>query len=247
MEKKICKKCGVEKLLCEFVKDKTKKNGTRNVCKICNNITNKESSKKYRENNPEKLKETQLKYRGKNREVMAERTRKYRENNPEKVKEQQKDYYWKNKEQRLENRNKWFQNNKDRVNKTYMTWLNNNRDNVNKVRRENHYKRYQTDILYKLKINIRNRVKLFLQSKNFNIDVNRTYDIVGCSPEELRNYIELKFVNEMSWENYGDWHIDHITPISFANNEGDVYKLSHYTNLQPLWKEDNLKKGNKLI
>lgn len=51
----------------------------------------------------------------------------------------------------------------------------------------------------------------------------------------------------MSWGNYGDWHIDHIIPLSLAKTEEETYKLCHYTNLQPLWAKDNLTKGNKLI
>ena len=53
----------------------------------------------------------------------------------------------------------------------------------------------------------------------------------------------------MSWDNYGyyGWHIDHIIPLSFAKTEEETYKLCHYTNLQPLWANDNLTKGKKLI
>ncbi len=53
----------------------------------------------------------------------------------------------------------------------------------------------------------------------------------------------------MTWKNkefYG-WHIDHIVPLSSAKTEEDVYKLCHYTNLQPLWSKDNMSKGSKLI
>ena len=51
----------------------------------------------------------------------------------------------------------------------------------------------------------------------------------------------------MSWDNYGDWHIDHIIPLSSAKTEEEIYKLAHYTNLQPLWAEDNIKKSNKIL
>jgi hypothetical protein len=53
----------------------------------------------------------------------------------------------------------------------------------------------------------------------------------------------------MNWENYGQfgWHVDHIIPLSSAKTEEEIYKLSHYTNLQPLWAQDNLKKGNKIL
>ena len=50
----------------------------------------------------------------------------------------------------------------------------------------------------------------------------------------------------MTWENQGEWHFDHIIPISSAQTEEEVIKLNHYTNFQPLWAEDNLRKSNKI-
>lgn len=49
----------------------------------------------------------------------------------------------------------------------------------------------------------------------------------------------------MNWSNQGIWHLDHIKPISLATTEEEVIALNHYTNFQPLWAEDNLRKGNK--
>ena len=51
----------------------------------------------------------------------------------------------------------------------------------------------------------------------------------------------------MTLENYGDWHIDHIIPLSSAIDEKTLIKLCHYTNLQPLWALDNLRKNNAKI
>ena len=51
----------------------------------------------------------------------------------------------------------------------------------------------------------------------------------------------------MTWDNYGQWHIDHIIPLSSAKTEMEIYELCKYTNLQPLWAVDNLRKNNKLI
>jgi 5-methylcytosine-specific restriction endonuclease McrA len=71
--------------------------------------------------------------------------------------------------------------------------------------------------------------------------------LVGITPKELKEHLEKQFFQGMSWGNYGEWHIDHIIPLSSAKTEDEIYKLCHYTNLQPLWAEDNLRKGNKLI
>jgi hypothetical protein len=113
------------------------------------------------------------------------------------------------------------------------------------LRRKN---KYHSDPLYKLKVNLRRRILTYLNSKNI-IKSNTTFNIIGCSPEFLKQHIEELFSNEMSWENYGlfGWHIDHIIPLSSAKNESEFYNLCHYTNLQPLWAEDNLKKSNKLL
>jgi hypothetical protein len=65
--------------------------------------------------------------------------------------------------------------------------------------------------------------------------------------EFLKKHLEIQFIEGMSWENQGKWHIDHKIPLSSAKTEEEVYKLCHYTNLQPLWAEDNLKKGSKIL
>jgi ABC-type proline/glycine betaine transport system substrate-binding protein len=72
--------------------------------------------------------------------------------------------------------------------------------------------------------------------------------LIGCTPQQLKIYLESKFLQNMSWENYGyrGWHVDHIIPLSSAKNYNDIYKLFHYTNLQPMWGIDNMIKGNKI-
>ena len=69
---------------------------------------------------------------------------------------------------------------------------------------------------------------------------------IGCSPKELYQHIENKFAEGMSWDNYGEWHVDHIKPISKHNLDDpkEVEKINHYSNLQPLWAKDNIEKGN---
>jgi hypothetical protein len=76
---------------------------------------------------------------------------------------------------------------------------------------------------------------------------SKSYEIIGCSYEYLYNHIEAQFVDGMTWDNRNLWHIDHIIPISHAKSEQDIIKLSHYTNLQPLWAADNIRKSNRII
>ncbi len=70
---------------------------------------------------------------------------------------------------------------------------------------------------------------------------------LGCSIEELKKHLESKFTEGMSWDNYGEWHIDHIKPLSSFNleNREELLKACNYNNLQPLWAKDNLSKGDR--
>ena len=70
-------------------------------------------------------------------------------------------------------------------------------------------------------------------------------EYVGCSPAFLREHLERLFSDGMTWENQGEWHVDHIRPCaSFdLSTEEEKKRCFHYTNLQPLWATDNLSKG----
>ena len=88
-------------------------------------------------------------------------------------------------------------------------------------------------------LNIRKRLRKFLKTKNNNFNKD-----IGCTRAELVAHIESQFQESMTWENYGvfGWHIDHIVPLSKFEGKSP----NHYTNLQPLWAEDNIKKSNKV-
>lgn len=109
-------------------------------------------------------------------------------------------------------------------------------------------KKYKTDILYKLKHLSRIRIKYFLKYNKWRKSCSFK-DYIGCSQDELKAHIEKQFTEGMTWDLLmkGKIHIDHIIPLSIAKTEEELYKLCHYTNLQPLWAIDNLKKSNKLI
>lgn len=206
MEKKICKKCGVEKLLCEFDNKKGTKDGLSYQCKECR--------RKY--------------------------VNQYSLKNFEKKREQQKKRYHLNRDKelvRVKLKHEKFKDKEIEYRKKYRH-----------KRNENERNKYKNDVLHRLKTNMRNRLKLFLKSKQI-YKTNTTFKIVGGSPEIIKEYIEKQFTDGMTWDNYGfyGWHIDHIIPLSSANTEEEVYKLCHYTNLQPLWSKDNLTKSNKIL
>ena len=101
---------------------------------------------------------------------------------------------------------------------------------------------------YKIKYNIKSRLGLLLKKQKIT-KRERTLDYVGCSFEDLKNHLEKQFKKDMTWDNYGLWHIDHIKPCASFDLVCPVQQLScfHYKNLQPLWASENMSKGSKLI
>lgn len=106
--------------------------------------------------------------------------------------------------------------------------------------------RYKTDPLYKLKVTARARLYEVLTRYKYP-KRGSIFHYLGCDIHTLKQHLELQFKDGMNWDNYGDWHVDHITPLASANTEKELVKLFHYTNLQPLWGKENLSKGNKLL
>ena len=92
--------------------------------------------------------------------------------------------------------------------------------------------------------NLRSRVGSYCKAIRAN-KTTRTKEMLGIDSSGFKLHIESKFQEGMTWENYGQWHVDHIKPISLARNEQEIVELNHYTNLQPLWASDNIKKSNK--
>ena len=209
---KKCNKCLIEKELIEFYKDKSKKDGLKTICKEC-----------------------QKNYINLNKEYILERGKKYYQNNKEKILEDKKVYQEKNKEHIKEYRKNHHIQNIERDKNTSKIWYEKNKSKV-----LNNYKnRLLTDSRFKfiqnLKCNIRNSLIKYGYSKNA-----KSFDILGIEYEEFRIYIEDQFLEGMTWENYGEWHLDHKIPISWANSEEEALLLCHYKNYQPLWANENL-------
>jgi hypothetical protein len=130
-------------------------------------------------------------------------------------------------------------------NKKKYEWRKKNEFHHLEYKRKYDKNRKKIDPSYKLICNLRCRLYEFLEIKKLSKN-NKTIEIVGCTPKELIEYLESKFTDGMNWNNYGyyGWHIDHIIPVSSAKTISDIYKLFHFTNLQPLWGKDNMKKSN---
>ena len=107
------------------------------------------------------------------------------------------------------------------------------------------YKTYNSSpLLRKIGRNLRSRLNKAIKG---NYKTGSAVRDLGCSIKELKKYLESKWQQGMSWDNYGEWHIDHIKPLNSFDleDEEQLKEACHYTNLQPLWAKDNLKKGSK--
>ena len=163
--------------------------------------------------------------------------RQYREKNRERISERKK-----------KNMKQWHLNNPD-YNKrwkeanpgAYQKWVNKNREVLNLKRKK--YKISSPE--GKLAVRIRNRVYSVL--RKIGAKKNESFkEYIGCTVSYLVVHIESQFKPGMTWENQGQWHIDHIIPLSIATSTEEVMKLCHYKNLQPLWAKENIVKGYKM-
>jgi hypothetical protein len=161
--------------------------------------------------------------------------KKWRDNNKEYLADKSKTWYEQNKEHRKEYLKEYREKNIDKIRQT---------------KRDYERNRKAIDPLYKLISNFRTAIYQVL--KESNVEKNRHYfDILQYTPEELIIHLESQFKDTMSWDNYGDWHVDHKLPITSFNIEemGDkeFMKCWALENLQPMWGEENIRKSNKIL
>lgn len=139
----------------------------------------------------------------------------------------------------------WYSLNRDHAISKSHLYEENNKELI-KIRKNAYAKkRKELDMGFRLASNLRARLSRSV-SKNFKKTSLSTY--LGCTIHELKAHLESKFQPGMTWDNYGDWHIDHIYPLSKVdyNDENQFNKAVHYTNLQPLWAKDNRIKKDKI-
>lgn len=105
---------------------------------------------------------------------------------------------------------------------------------------------YYENPLFRFKETLRTRVRISLLSRGYT-KKSKTFNLIGCDFEYLLNHIESQFESGMSWENQGKWHLDHKVPLCIAKTEDELIKLNHFTNLGPLWAEDNFSKNRKML
>ncbi len=229
MESKKCSRCKEIKEFSFFNKNKSENDGRDYYCKICS----KAKAANYAKNNNEKIRLLQNIHYKKNKEKISNqrkelrllnlekhrlREKKYRQNNPQLINAQKKRHYTKHKK---------------KIIKRGVAYKS---------------KRIKIDAFFQLKQNLRSRITVALSRKKIQKN-GSAIKLLGAPIEIVKLHLEKQFKKGMSWENYGfrGWHADHITPLASAKTEEDLIKLCHYTNLQPLWALENLKKSSKIL
>jgi hypothetical protein len=272
---KKCNTCGLEKDITEFGKCKGGRYGVRGECKECYSIKKKEyyeknreeirhKQKKYREQNPEKIKrmkreeyqkhknryrENNKKYREENKEILKEKQRIYRENNREGFRRRSKEYYYKHHNIICKKGRERVKKEKDKLKIYQIEYRKRNKKKVREYYNEYVREKMNNDENFKIKKLLSNRCRNAIKRKK-GIKNIETIELLGAEIEVVISYLESQFQEGMTWDNHGidGWHIDHIKPCAaFDLTDPEQQKeCFHYTNLQPLWAEENIRKSDSL-
>lgn len=221
VQTKKCYRCQLIKSIIEFSKLKSSNDGFQNRCKKCHN----ELNHNWKLKNPTYFK-------------------KWSEINIKRKQQGEKQWYLKNIQRHKNNCKNWRLNNVEHDKQIKKEWKLKNRNKIN----IHSMKIYYENINHRIKHCCRTRIRLAIKN---NQKAGHTVELLGCSIDQLKQHLESQFTENMSWDNYGQfgWHIDHIIPCYYYDLSDPVEQKQcfHYTNLQPLWWNDNLEKGKKLV
>ena len=158
-------------------------------------------------------------------------------------------YYLDNKEKinkrSIEYNKQHYIDNKEKYKKRTKQWVEDNRERINELQSKRCKRLRREDPMFKFKHNVRHL--MFNSFKRYKdkdwVKSNRTEELLGCDMSEFIEHLKSQFKHGMTIENHGEWEIDHIIPLSNASTQDEIVKLSHFTNLQPLWLKENRSKG----
>lgn len=200
-----------------------------------------EYQRNWNKKNKDKKREHDRKYREKNKEHIKEITKIWRENNKEHINKTIRQNYKKKPEKFKARTKKYKDLHEEQIKLRNQEYKRKNKEKIRDYQRER-----RKNPIYRLKDNISSLIYISIKRAGYRKS-KKTEQILGCTIEEFIDYLTSKFKEGMTLENHGEWHIDHIIPISTAKTKEEVIKLNHYTNLQPLWAIENLKKSNKIL
>jgi hypothetical protein len=152
------------------------------------------------------------------------------------------------KKRKSENHKNWSEKNREYLTEYHKQWRSENVDKWRKTKRDYQQHLRDTNPTYKLISYFRTAIYQVL--KESNVEKNKHYfDVLKYTPEQLINHLEVQFTEGMTWDNYGEWHVDHIRPISSFNisemGDSNFMECWCLDNLQPMWGEENIRKSNK--
>lgn len=155
-------------------------------------------------------------------------------------------YYKKHKSKIQKYHKEWANNNREHLRDKHANWRQKNKEHVRKKARQWQMNKANNDIAFKINKII--RTALWQNLKENNVEKNeRTFEILPFTLVELMSHLESQFTDGMTWENYGEWHIDHIIPLSSFNfnsiNDFEFIKAWSLNNLRPLWKTNRIING----
>lgn len=168
----------------------------------------------------------------------------WRKSHPENAKRIDRKYRQANPDQFKSYARKWRLKNIEKRRAANLAYYYQHREKMCKAARDNIKARIANDHAFHILCNLRRRMIRLAKSKSA-----MTMELIGCSASELRAHLESNFTPGMSWDNYGKWHIDHIRPCaSFDLTDPQQQKeCFHWSNLQPLWAADNIRKSDKMV
>ena len=262
---KTCTKCNQSKPLAEFYKEKANKDGRQRYCITCakqNNSSwykaaNKQvtitidvkicsccgETKYYKEFHKQQKSKDGLQSRCK---LCVNVTKKeWLLKNPNWAKDK---YAALSEEKRksvnLQTKN-WCKINSEKVKQGNKNWRQANKEKHYQQSKKSRKKQYHNNPDVKIIMSLRTRLYQALKGTNKS---NSTLTLLGCSIEHFKIYIKALFVEGMSWNNHGEWHLDHIKPCASFNllDKEQQKECFHFTNFQPLWAEENINKSDKI-
>jgi hypothetical protein len=251
---KLCCRCKTEYPLSYdfFNKDNREPDGFNRLCKKCRkayyeqrrDVESKEH-KTYYSLNKSKIIARVRRYREQEdyREMERKTAKLYRESHKEEKREMDKQYRLENKEEIRLSYKQYREKNRELIKVKKAQYYQKNKPQIN----ARHKHRLQSDVNCRITANLRSRLWDALKHQNAK-KTNHTMDLVGCSIEFLKKYLEQMFLRGMTWDNYGrnGWSIDHIRPCALFDltKEEEQGKCFHYKNLRPMWETDNFKKNS---
>lgn len=172
-------------------------------------------------------------------------TTQYRKENKDKINDTRRKYMKRNKDKWSEYYKNWRVENKEAMKIANKQYQIENKEHVREQRRLYERNKLDTNMEYLLVHRLRDRMR---KAINRNYKSGSAVRDLGCSIEFFKQYLKSKFQPGMTWDNRKDWHIDHIIPLNFFDltNREEFLKACHYTNLQPLWAQDNLSKSDRI-